>query len=90
MKYVGATDWFIRWPFIIEGILLGILGALISVIILYGLYGLAQTKAADMLLGFNLVSKSYILKVTIWEFLLGGMVIGSLASMISMRKFLKV
>ncbi len=90
MKYVGATDWFIRWPFIIEGILLGILGALISVIILYGLYGLAQTKAADMLLGFNLVSRSYILKVTIWEFLLGGMVIGSLASMISMRKFLKV
>ncbi len=90
MKYVGATDWFIRWPFIIEGILLGILGALISVIILYGLYGFAQTKAADMLLGFNLVSKSYILKVTIWEFLLGGMVIGSLASIISMRKFLKV
>lgn len=90
MKYVGATDWFIRWPFIIEGILLGILGALISVIILYGLYGFAQTKAADMLLGFNLVSRSYILKVTIWEFLLGGMVIGSLASIISMRKFLKV
>ncbi len=57
MKYVGATDWFIRWPFIIEGILLGILGALISVIILYGLYGFAQTKAADMLLGFNLVAR---------------------------------
>ncbi len=90
MKYVGATDWFIRWPFIIEGILLGILGALISVIILYGLYGFAQTKAADMLLGFNLVARSYILKVTIWQFLLGGMVIGSLASIISMRKFLKV
>jgi len=90
MKYVGATDWFIRWPFIIEGILLGILGALISVIVLYGLYGFAQTKAADMLLGFNLVARSYILKVTIWQFLLGGMVIGSLASMISMRKFLKV
>lgn len=92
MKYVGATDWFIRWPFIIEGILLGILGALISVIMLYGLYGLAQTKVAETgaLLGYNLVARSYILKVTIWEFLLGGMVIGSLASIISMRKFLKV
>lgn len=92
MKYVGATDWFIRWPFIIEGILLGILGALASVIMLYGLYGLAQAKVAETgaLLGYNLVARSYILKVTIWEFLLGGMVIGSLASIISMRKFLKV
>ncbi|WP_291582840.1 permease-like cell division protein FtsX [Clostridium sp. UBA6640] len=92
MKYVGATDWFIRWPFIIEGILLGILGALVSVTVLYGLYGLAQAKVAETgaLLGFNLVARSYILKVTIWQFLLGGMVIGSLASIISMRKFLKV
>ncbi|WP_243190251.1 permease-like cell division protein FtsX [Clostridium faecium] len=90
MKYVGATDWFIRWPFIIEGVLLGILGAIISVIVLYGLYGVVQMKISDKLLGYNLVPRIYILKVTIWEFLFGGMIIGALASIISMRKFLKV
>ncbi|WP_250278815.1 permease-like cell division protein FtsX [[Clostridium] colinum] len=33
MKYVGATDWFIRWPFVIEGIIIGIIGSIISIII---------------------------------------------------------
>ena len=33
MKYVGATDWFIRWPFVIEGVLIGIIGSVIPIII---------------------------------------------------------
>ena len=33
MKYVGATDWFIRWPFVIEGIIIGIIGSIIPIII---------------------------------------------------------
>ena len=33
MKYVGATDWFIRWPFVIEGIIIGIIGSIIAIII---------------------------------------------------------
>ena len=40
MKYVGATDWFIRWPFIIEGMILGISGAIISTGVLYYVYEL--------------------------------------------------
>ena len=36
MKFVGATDWFIRWPFIIEGIIIGLVGAVISELVLYG------------------------------------------------------
>lgn len=35
MKFVGATDWFIRWPFVIEGIVIGAIGALLSSIALY-------------------------------------------------------
>ena len=38
MKYVGATDWFIRWPFIIEGILIGVIGAAIPIVVAWPLY----------------------------------------------------
>lgn len=38
MKYVGATDWFIRWPFVIEGIITGLVGAAIPIIVAWPLY----------------------------------------------------
>ena len=38
MKFVGATDWFIRWPFVIEGIVIGAIGSLLSSILLYFAY----------------------------------------------------
>ena len=91
MKYVGATDWFIRWPFIIEGIILGIAGAFIAIIFLNAGYAmLINGVSTDMLFGFQLVSVSYIWKVVIWEFILCGVFIGSIGSILSMRKFLKV
>lgn len=91
MKYVGATDWFIRWPFIIEGIILGVIGAIISVIVLNALYALLIAKfSTDSLFGFTLVGVSYIWKIVVWESLACGVFIGSIGSAISMRKFLKV
>ena len=91
MKYVGATDWFIRWPFIIEGIILGIIGALISVLALGTIYAILISKlSADSLFGFSLVDISYIWKIIIWEFLGCGVFIGAIGSILSMRKFLKV
>lgn len=91
MKYVGATDWFIRWPFIIEGIILGISGAFIAIILLNIGYALiVNGVSADALFGFKLVGVSYIWKVVIWEFIACGVFIGSIGSIISMRKFLKV
>lgn len=38
MKYLGATDWFIRWPFIIESIIIGFIGALIPLVITFSIY----------------------------------------------------
>ena len=38
MKYIGATDWFIRWPFIIEGIIIGLIGAIIPLGIVWAFY----------------------------------------------------
>ncbi len=91
MKYVGATDWFIRWPFIIEGVMLGIIGGIISTIILSVVYSLLINNVpSEALMGFSLIGVSYVWKVVIWEFILAGMFIGTVGSIISMRKFLKV
>ena len=91
MKFVGATDWFIRWPFIIEGMLLGISGAIISTGVLYYAYRMVFLKyTANALLGVNLINPQLILSTTLWQFMLGGLLIGALGSIMSIRKFLIV
>ncbi len=90
MKYLGATDWFIRWPFILEGIILGLLGSLVAVLVLYfAYYNLNQA----LLQSFPFVpmqrDMSIILKV--YELIIGiGVGLGAIGSMISVRRFLKV
>ena len=44
MKYVGATNWFIRWPFLLEGMFMGFVGALIAAVALFKMYDAAQVK----------------------------------------------
>jgi cell division transport system permease protein len=91
MKYVGATDWFIRWPFIIEGMMLGVSGAIVSIGLLYYVYRMAFQKSAQALLefsGFTLINPHFILSTTLWQFMLGGLIIGAIGSVLSIRKFL--
>jgi len=90
MKFVGATDWFIRWPFIIEGMILGISGAIVSTRILYYAYRLVFLKYTNVLLGINLINPHFILSTTLWQFMLGGLIIGAAGSIMSIRKFLIV
>jgi len=90
MKFVGATDWFIRWPFIIEGMLLGVSGAIISTGVLYYAYRLVFLKSNSVILGVTLMNPQYILSTILWQFMIGGLVIGSIASSVSIRKFLIV
>jgi cell division transport system permease protein len=93
MKLVGATNSFIRWPFFIEGALLGFIGSIIPAAILsYGYYKLLSWLQPDdissFLLRFKPVSEiSYLLSILL---LLIGVVIGIWGSTISVRKFLKV
>jgi cell division transport system permease protein len=91
MKYVGATDWFIRWPFIIEGMMLGISGAIVSTVGLYFAYRMIFQKFASSLLkflGFTILNPQFILSTVLWQFMLGGLIIGAIGSVISIRKFL--
>jgi cell division transport system permease protein len=92
MKLVGATNSFIRWPFFIEGALLGFAGSLIPIVILLvGYWNLMNTNTIDLslilikLVPFNEIS------FTLGGLLLGlGMLIGIWGSLISVRKFLRV
>lgn len=96
MKYVGATDGFIRWPFFVEGVGVGFIASLLaSAIVLGGYYVL--TINAQNLIGFwnTLLSSSVVPFEQVWYwllggFLLGGIAIGGLGSVTSVRKHLNV
>lgn len=90
MKFVGATDWFIRWPLIIEGAIIGLFGAMCSNILVYYLYKLVFIKINENLILINLLSPSYITQTLQWQFILVGILIGSVGSLLSLYKFLKV
>ena len=90
MKFVGATDWFIRWPFIIEGILIGLIGTFLSVIALYFLYKFVISFIAARVIILNLIPISYIFTSLLWKFVLGGVLVGGCASYLALRKFLVV
>ncbi len=90
MKYIGATDWFIRWPFIIEGMVLGVIGALIADGILFYAYNVVFAKVTTGLLMMQLVPVSYVYTYILGMFVFSGALIGALGSMISIRKFLAV
>ena len=91
MKLVGATNYFIRWPFFIEGALIGLIGSLITVGALYiGYSGLVASVQGDPMLGLQLISFN-----DIWFLICGllvglGVTIGVWGSTVSIRKFLKV
>ena len=94
MKYVGATDSFIRWPFIIEGIIIGIIAAIISLAILGLAYNLIISKLGNSAvlakIGMSLLSFANISTLLVIVYLVLGIGIGALGSTISMRKYLKV
>lgn len=94
MKYVGATNSFIRWPFIVEGIIIGIISACISILIVGGTYKIIATKllASTVIqnLGITLVSFGDMFSMIIIIYLLLGIGIGVLGSAMSMRKYLEV
>lgn len=90
MKFVGATDWFIRWPFIIEGILIGLIGTFLSIIALYFLYKFVISFIATRVIILNLIPVSYVFTSLLWKFVLGGVLVGGSASYLALRKFLVV
>lgn len=94
MKYVGATNNFIRWPFIVEGIIIGILSGAISLTIVGGGYNFIADQIVNSqfmkITNMSLVGFSDMFNLIIIIYLLLGIGIGVIGSTISMRKYLKV
>lgn len=90
MKYVGATDWFIRWPFLLEGMTLGFFGAVIAFILINSIYSGLLERIHATLAFLPLLPASPLLLYVDLFLLLAGTGIGALGSYISLRKFLRV
>lgn len=90
MKFVGATDWFIRWPFVIEGMILGAIGGILSIGIVYYVYFSIYKVLVDKNLFSYLIQPNFILIKLIIHFLSIGILVGIVGSVVSLRKFLKV
>lgn len=91
MKYVGATNGFIRWPFLLEGMVIGAIGSGMASLILWQGYELVAREMAEAGLVFLPL-------IPIWPFvlyltgmlLIAGIAIGAIGSCISLRKYMKV
>jgi len=91
MKYVGATNWFIRGPFLIEGIIIGVISAAIAV----GITGVVYDKVVDAIgkqvysmLSMPMVPVDFLMYNFAWIFVALGVAVGSCGSIISLRRFL--
>jgi cell division transport system permease protein len=89
MKLVGATDWFIRWPFVIEGMLLGAMGGVLAVLLL----GIVKVALVDPLAAdFALIAAPETMNfpLLIVVLLLSGIAVSAIGSAVSLRRFLRV
>jgi cell division transport system permease protein len=89
MKLVGATDWFIRWPFVLEGVLVGALGGLLAVLLL----GVVKVAVVDPLQAdFALVAAPQTMNFAALVALLlaASVAVSAVGSGISLRRFLRV
>ena len=91
MKYVGATNWFIRGPFLVEGIIIGVISSGVSIGITAVVYqNLIDAIGAEVysILSMPVVPMPFLIYNFAWIFMALGISIGSCGSIISMRKFL--
>lgn len=93
MKSVGATNWFIRWPFIVEGMVLGVIAGILSTGVVWGAYKLLEPTVTSL---FTMISRdfkfepfmSYVVYIFA-AFIIIGIFSGGIGSLISIQKYLR-
>ena len=92
MKMVGATNAFIRLPFIVDGFIIGIIAAAVGFFLEWGLYDFVLSKIAqlDTLKLFVLTPFTDVIEIVAAAYAITGFLVGVFGSLLSIRKFLKV
>ena len=92
MKMVGATNSFIRLPFVVEGLILGFISSLVAFFLEWGLYDFLASKIAqiDTLQLITVVPFAECIEIVAIAYAITGFVVGVFGSMLSIRKFLRV
>ncbi len=90
MKYVGAPDWYIRWPFIIEGLLIGLISSLVSCAALSYMYGAFITSIGSYSELVGALPKEIAMPLITFTLIGTGLILGCIASIVSIKKHLKV
>ncbi len=90
MKFVGATNWYIRWPFMIEGLILGFVGALFSATIVLLIYEAVYPGFEGFMGSLGAVPVNAVYNYIVWGFMALGSLIGVTGSYTSIRKHLHV
>ena len=91
MKYVGATNWFIRGPFLCEGIMIGFIASIISTVLITFIYGRVLDAVGDQIIAIiscPLISTGFMASNMLVIFVALGCAIGAWGSLLSMRKYL--
>ena len=91
MKAVGATNWFVRWPFVIEGIVIGILSGGLAELLVWGIYRATMKSLGNVfsvLGGAAIPFQQYAVTMLI-SFVVVGVLAGVLGSIVSMARYLK-
>lgn len=90
MRFVGASNWFIRGPFMVEGALYGIISAVTTIILIFPILYLVSPKITNFLPEVDLL---YFYQVNFWQFLIlmfgVGILIGGVSSLIAIRRYLR-
>lgn len=91
MKSVGATDSFVKIPFVVEGMVLGMASGLISLLMVFGIYQFAVSQFGELLSSFGMKAVPFasVVWIMMAAFVLIGVLSGTLGSLVSMRKYLK-
>ncbi|MEW6662165.1 MAG: permease-like cell division protein FtsX [Bacillota bacterium] len=88
-KWVGASDWFVRWPFFLEGVLLGLAGALVSMLALYGAYTLLVDSVTQIVPFLPVVTDIQLVSKMLFWLLAAGVTVGAVGSAVSVHRFLR-
>lgn len=89
-KMVGATNWFIRWPFVIEGLLLGLLAGVLAFLAEWAIYAELSKSMQGVASSFQMAPFSQVSMIVFGVYLLAGVIVGVGGSVLTIRRFMDV